>query len=139
MSERSSSLAYYYRNRNECLHKMRERYQRIKENLKKKERQLRDENFRILGKKCSICGMEENTEFHEIHGKKHERSNRYIALHREDFIVLCFQCHKIVHRLVTRLVLLDKIVKMTKLIIEGEKSCYGDFNQDENKERVLLT
>jgi hypothetical protein len=51
----------------------------------------------IIGKKCKICGRMKNIRYHEIHGKKHEHSTRYILNHALDFVPLCQRCHSTLH------------------------------------------
>jgi hypothetical protein len=50
----------------------------------------------IIGKYCSICGKD-NECFHEIHGREHVHSYKYILDNINDFVPLCYKCHKGLH------------------------------------------
>ena len=64
----------------------------------------RKEIYQLLSNKCVICGrsFEETILcFHEVHGKKHPRSEKkfleYILNHLEDFALMCRRCHGVLH------------------------------------------
>lgn len=60
---------------------------------------LRAEIKKILGTKCIICGEKpKRLCFHDITLKPHINSPRYILAHIKDFVPLCYQCHKTLHR-----------------------------------------
>ena len=53
---------------------------------------------RILGYKCALCNSTKGRiEYHEIHGKRHTESFAYILKHIEDFVPLCWKCHRTIH------------------------------------------
>jgi len=60
----------------------------------------------IFGDSCAICGNKQNLNYHEINGKKHPYNTlaklKYILAHREDFLLLCYECHKAVHYLLKK-------------------------------------
>ena len=57
----------------------------------------------IFGNKCLVCecyAPSKSLNLHEIHGQRHEMSNRAYALkHQEDFAPLCNKCHMLLHYL----------------------------------------
>lgn len=59
---------------------------------------LNKEINRILGQKCIICGQTRGKLCcHEIHGKRHTCSPRYILNHPKDFVRVCHRCHTALH------------------------------------------
>lgn len=63
---------------------------------KERIRKLADE---IFGTECYLCERKINVGLHEIHGLKHDLSfTQALAVkHPEDFVRLCYPCHKAVH------------------------------------------
>lgn len=80
-----------------------ERKRRLNPDIVKNERkhrlELRQKVIDLLGKSCILCGSEYKIDYHEIHGKKHSRWNKYFIEHKEDFIPLCRICHRSLHKL----------------------------------------
>lgn len=81
----------------------------------------------VLGTKCAICGREGIEQnklgkpficYHEIHGKPHRCDFEYILKHKEDFICLCWKCHRIIHRLAIDFDKLEIYIEFAKKIIE---------------------
>lgn len=66
---------------------------KAKERSKKQMMKIRN----VLGDKCVFCGSKENICYHEIYGKKHVTSKQYILEHLEDFVPLCYGCHRGTH------------------------------------------
>jgi predicted HNH restriction endonuclease len=72
----------------------------------------------ILGDSCCVCGTKpiegkRRIGFHEIHGKSHKENPYYILKHLSDFVPLCHQCHKSLHR-VLRFIELQSLIKRAK-------------------------
>jgi predicted HNH restriction endonuclease len=112
------TLKSYYKNRTIILKKMKE-YRDTHKNQTHKEKQkyykdnkiqicqhakihrddLRTKIKKVLGTKCVICGeTPKRICFHDITLNPHINSPRYILEHIKDFIPLCYQCHKTLHR-----------------------------------------
>ena len=76
-------------------------YEKYKErnriNRKKKETEIREILYRLIGRKCAVCGTEQCVHFHEIHGKEHQFTFQYYLDNAKDFITLCYPCHKTIH------------------------------------------
>jgi len=72
-----------------------------KQRLKELRQQVREIALRTFGTICCLCGLEcgEKIELHEIHGKRHPRNVEYYVEHKDDFAPTCYQCHRMVHRL----------------------------------------
>lgn len=52
---------------------------------------------KILGINCIICDSPKRY-YHEIRGKPHKNNNyRYIMEHIEDFVPICYTCHRCLH------------------------------------------
>jgi hypothetical protein len=52
----------------------------------------------ILGIRCILCGSTRGRmEYHEIHGKPHTGGFAYILKHIQDFVPLCWKCHRTIH------------------------------------------
>lgn len=73
-------------------------YQRNKQKRKKTRIERRKRIKELLGAKCFFCSHEDtHIECHEIYGKKHPSTGKYILDHLDDFIPLCNWCHSAVH------------------------------------------
>ena len=73
---------------------------------------------RILGKKCVICNSDKKKIlYHEIHGKPHHSHYiTYILKHIEDFVAICYNCHKTLHHYMKYK---EKFDKYLSLLING--------------------
>jgi len=81
-------------------------YREHKRKYMKKYNQKMQERLReLLGVNCVICGKERinfqefrcGFVFHEIHGKSHIDTYSYILNHLQDFVLLCWRCHRFIH------------------------------------------
>ena len=77
------------------------RQEREKRRFLEKRKQLKDKLDQLLGKKCGICGSDFSFVTHEIHGIPHvgNGSDQFVDafVRPEDFVRLCYPCHKGVH------------------------------------------
>jgi len=97
---------------------------KIKEANKKHHILKREELNKIFERKCFICGNTGNNRWgrgelplHEIHGKKHQSNPNYMIKHKENFVPLCWKCHKVIHRLAELTDMeIEEILKFVKLI-----------------------
>lgn len=93
------------RNREKTKAQKRRWWARIKEKDKKKRvvarAQERAEILKLFGTICILCGKNpvKRVQIHEIYGKRHPRRLKYYLEHKEDFVCLCYQCHRMVHRM----------------------------------------
>lgn len=73
-----------------------------------KEKRLREQKLRrleqraslevLFGDRCCICReYEKRVLFHEIYGKPHLYTFRVVLRNPEKFVLLCYNCHRIVH------------------------------------------
>ena len=85
-------------------------------NLTKDQREI---IYNKIGRKCLICGTEENIHFHQRYGKKHPCTLLYISKHSSDFAPLCKDCHRQIHCLarLLRKASLDIILKYAEDIM----------------------
>lgn len=68
--------------------------------IKKQYNEMRAELFLTIGKQCVFCKHSGRIYFHEIHGKPHLANMNgltYMRKHADDFVPLCYNCHKAVH------------------------------------------
>lgn len=104
---RLADKRYYEKNREKEIAKNKDYYRKHKEKVrlyqneqnKKKMRELRV----LIGNKCFICDSDKHIMFHQKYGINHEyrgsNGYRYYLEHYEDFIPLCYLCHKLTHGL----------------------------------------
>jgi predicted HNH restriction endonuclease len=112
------TLKSYYRNRTSILLRMKKYREIHKSQISKEKKEfykenktkicqhakehrdnLRTEIKNVLGTKCIICGEKpKRLCFHDVTLKPHINSPRYILEHIKDFIPLCYQCHRTLHR-----------------------------------------
>jgi hypothetical protein len=106
--KREYDKRYYEKHRSERIAKTKAYFKkyvkehRIYQNQYNKKRM--NELYSLIGNTCFICGSKEHICFHEKHGLNHEKYHGscgypYYLQHHEDFIPLCYQCHKLVHGL----------------------------------------
>jgi len=73
------------------------------------------ERDKIFGTNCSLCnGRTKRMCLHEIHGKSHLRNPYFILKHKEDFQILCWKCHQMVHRFLDKKVNLEKFLELVQ-------------------------
>ena len=96
---------YYSKNREKSLNREKEWYYYNKYQLLERRQKLMAKARKLIGDKCLFCGKLWNPSlpklfaFHEIYGKKHELCPQIHLKHPEDFIPLCFHCHRMLGRL----------------------------------------
>ena len=68
-------------------------------NRKMKDRYIviKNEIDEVLGTSCIICGSIKKLEKHEKQGNDHDMAIRYYRNNLDDFVLLCYWCHKSVH------------------------------------------
>jgi len=119
---REISRNSYWRNREKNLL----RYKKWRELHKDRRRTTREKwndkylsvIIKKIGNACFLCGTAKQIEFHEIHGKRHKNSLKFISEHTEDFIPLCKRHHEAIHRLSK-----IPIQKTLKALWEIQKGC----------------
>jgi predicted HNH restriction endonuclease len=89
---RKNQKLYYKRHKSKILNYQKD--YKIKYRKKRREKLLK-----VFGDKCSICGSNHNIHLHEIYGKNHSYSLTYVLNHKEDFIPLCYYCHRAWHHI----------------------------------------
>lgn len=91
----------YHKNKEKYKEWMRKSRLKNREKWNRERRRYRKEVAKILGKVCVICKgkwkYSKRIEYHEIYGRKHPTTGKYILKHIEDFVPLCGHCHKHVH------------------------------------------
>ena len=98
-----------------------------------------EEIRKIIGKTCIVCGSPNVTDYHETHGKKHKTGAsgiKYLREHLNDFVPLCRDCHKTIHRLAKLSKLqVEEILKLMALIehVSSGATFISDVNQYEGK------
>lgn len=77
---------------------------------------LREKRNIIFGTQCVICnGNSKRMVLHEIHGKNHSRHLSQILQHPEDFKLLCWRCHQIVHLFLDGSINSNKFLELVKV------------------------
>lgn len=123
---RKRNRRFYRKNREKMLAKRREYYYKNKEKARKYGREyskkLKKELVKLLGSKCIVCSSQKLVCFHEIHGKKHPLNYSYVKNHIEDFVCLCYRCHKTVHQIANNIEKIEKYLRLAKKIMaENQK------------------
>jgi len=118
---RKQMREFYYKNRERILRKnrkwRRENKDKVREINRKYRLKLKLEIEQIFGKSCKICGEKKTRMIiHEIHGKDHNYGKKYILEHSEDFILLCYSCHLLIHILAEVFDKIEICIKFAKLI-----------------------
>lgn len=95
---------YYGKNREKIL-KYHIKYHRLNRpsDLKKGAEyyeKIRKQVLKTLGEKCYVCGVIPRTKmnFHEVHGRRHPSFPIYVLKHLDDFVCLCQNCHRAIHK-----------------------------------------
>jgi len=107
---RKSVLKSYYKHRLEINIRRKALYEQRRQEIK-----------RLIGDKCIICGNKKNICFHEIYGKKHIKNGGYTYLlyiieNHNDFVCLCYWCHKIIHHIERKILDINKLEILVSLL-----------------------
>lgn len=100
--QRENSRKYYETHKDEIRDYREENREKLLAQYKEYYEKHKAKVDQILGIKCVICGGTHRLTCHEIHGKPHTTRKNYILEHPEDFIRLCFYCHRALHYLSTQ-------------------------------------
>jgi hypothetical protein len=118
---------HYYANINEMRTRSRKFYQDNRERILIEKQvlyeELRDKIDKKMGAKCVFCGRGRNEtiiSYHEIYGREHPyyglHGLLYVLSHIDDFITLCFDCHRAIHFIARRLNHVEQIFEYAKRI-----------------------
>jgi len=79
--------------------KYRETHRKERNQLGKQiHRKLIEKLKKEIGSNCIVCGSEKRTiYYHEKKFAKHSYSKAYILSHKNDFVPICFRCHRTIH------------------------------------------
>jgi len=94
---------YYQEHKEQKSVQAKRRYQKrgaeIREKSKKFRLEKKDKAVELFGRKCAFCGNSSRYfVFHEKTGKRHNSGGGILALKMpENFVLLCYVCHKGVH------------------------------------------
>ena len=91
-------LKDYYKKHPENRYKnIQERRDYVNRIMKKRYRKIKHEIEEVLGTSCIICGSAKKLEKHEKEGNAHDMAIRFYRNNLDDFVLLCYWCHKSVH------------------------------------------
>ncbi len=105
IKHRIQTKKWKQRNPEEAKAQKRRWWTRTSEKHKEKNRvtriQERAEALKLFGTTCVLCNKNpvKRVQIHEIHGKRHPRRLKYYLEYKEDFVCLCYRCHRMVHRM----------------------------------------
>lgn len=94
-------------NRDKLLAQKRRHYRNnqaeILEKRRKRRAELKQQIRETFGIRCIFCSYEgpKRLHLHEIYGKKHTPSRVYILQHKENFVLLCPEDHRMVSRMMS--------------------------------------
>jgi len=132
----------YYQENKEKLKEYARKYRKspqgkemLRKYFRKRRKKLKQKLIEKLGTNCAFCGkkldFKENKfgrpkfVFHEIHGKPHTCRYGYVLKHIEDFVPLCWKCHRTIHWLGKNFDKKEIFLKYAEMIWKNKKEKLG--------------